>query len=102
MGAATNRDGYFVITNIPLGIYEINASMMGYGVQKKDIDLSVLYSPDLIKTKFISSKKHYNFKKHILKSFKIKFQTKNGIGYLPISPFLLFKLISKKKPSQID
>ena len=40
MGAATNRDGYFVITNIPLGIYEINASMMGYGVQKKEIDLS--------------------------------------------------------------
>lgn len=63
---------------------------------KKDIDLSVFYSPDLIKTKFISSKKHYNFKKHILKSFKIKFQTKNGIGYLPISPFLLFKLISLK------
>ena len=40
MGAATNRDGYFVITNIPLGAYEINASMMGYGVYKKEIDLS--------------------------------------------------------------
>lgn len=58
------------------------------------IDLTVLYSPDLAKTKFISSKKKYDFKKSILKSLKIKFQTKNGIGYLPISPFLFFKLIS--------
>ena len=40
MGAATNRDGYFVISGIPLGLYEINASMMGYGVYKKEIDLS--------------------------------------------------------------
>ena len=40
MGAATNRDGYFVISDIPLGLYELNASMMGYGVYKKKIDLS--------------------------------------------------------------
>ena len=40
LGAATNRDGYFVISDIPLGKYEINVSMMGYRVYKKEIDLS--------------------------------------------------------------
>ena len=29
LGAATNQDGYFVITNVPTGSYEINVSMMG-------------------------------------------------------------------------
>ena len=38
-GAATNQDGYFVITNIPLGSYEINASMIGYGIYKEQIML---------------------------------------------------------------
>ncbi len=31
MGAATNRDGYFVISKIPVGIYELNVTMIGYG-----------------------------------------------------------------------
>ena len=34
LGAATNRDGYFVISNIPNGEYEINATMIGYGLFK--------------------------------------------------------------------
>ena len=34
LGAATNRDGYFVISDIPLGSYTLNASMIGYGIFK--------------------------------------------------------------------
>ena len=39
LGAATNRDGYFVISNIPNGDYEINATMIGYGLFKQDINI---------------------------------------------------------------
>ena len=35
LGAATNSDGYFVISEIPLGLYELNATMIGYAVFKK-------------------------------------------------------------------
>ena len=37
LGAATSRDGYFVISDIPPGEYIINVTMIGYGVFKKDI-----------------------------------------------------------------
>ena len=40
LGAATNQDGYFVISNIPVGNYEINATMIGYGIFKQNIELS--------------------------------------------------------------
>ncbi len=40
LGSATNRDGYFVITNIPIGTYELNISMLGYGSYKKKVELS--------------------------------------------------------------
>ncbi len=40
LGAATNQDGYFVISNIPVGRYEINATMIGYGIFKQNIELS--------------------------------------------------------------
>ena len=40
LGAATNNDGYFVITKIPSGQYEINASMIGFGVFKKQINIT--------------------------------------------------------------
>ena len=40
LGAAANRDGYFVISNVPLGSYEINATMIGYGIYKQEISLS--------------------------------------------------------------
>ena len=40
IGAATNRDGYFVISNIPSGIHEVNVSMIGYAVHKETIDLT--------------------------------------------------------------
>ena len=40
IGAATNRDGYFVISDIPSGSYEINVSMIGYAVYKETIELS--------------------------------------------------------------
>ena len=40
IGAATNQDGYFVISNIPVGKYEINVTMIGYGIFKQNIELS--------------------------------------------------------------
>ena len=40
LGAATNQDGYFVISNIPVGKYEVNATMIGYGTFKQNIGLS--------------------------------------------------------------
>lgn len=40
LGAATNRDGYFVISDIPSGIHEVNVSMIGYAVHKETIDLT--------------------------------------------------------------
>ena len=39
MGAATNRDGYFVISKIPVGIYEFNVTMIGYGIHKEQISI---------------------------------------------------------------
>lgn len=30
LGAATNEDGFYIITNIPAGTYQVKASMMGY------------------------------------------------------------------------
>ena len=39
LGAATNQDGYFVITKVPLGSYESNASMIGYGIYNEEIML---------------------------------------------------------------
>ena len=41
IGAATNSDGYFVISEIPFGFYELNATMIGYAVFKKKVDLSL-------------------------------------------------------------
>ena len=40
LGAATNQDGYFVISNIPVGEYEVSATMIGYGIFKQNIELS--------------------------------------------------------------
>jgi len=40
LGSATNRDGYFVIKNVPEGSYEINVTMIGYGVYKNEIKMS--------------------------------------------------------------
>ena len=40
LGAATNRDGYFVISDIPSGIHEVNVSMIGYAVHNETIDLT--------------------------------------------------------------
>jgi len=40
LGAATNRDGYFVITDVPNGDYEFNVTMIGYGVYKEQISVS--------------------------------------------------------------
>ena len=40
IGSASNSDGYFVISGIPLGPVEINATMIGYAVFKEQIDLS--------------------------------------------------------------
>ena len=40
IGVATNSDGYFVMSGIPLGLYEVNATMIGYAVFKEEVDLS--------------------------------------------------------------
>ena len=40
LGAATDRDGYFVISDIPSGTYEVNVSMIGYAVHKEIIDFT--------------------------------------------------------------
>ena len=40
IGAATNSDGYFVMSEIPLGLYEINVTMIGYAVHNQEVDLS--------------------------------------------------------------
>ena len=42
LGAATNRDGYFVISDIPMGSYTLNASMIGYGILKRKLQLMIL------------------------------------------------------------
>ena len=39
LGAATNRDGYFVISDIPPGEYELNVSMIGFAINKEIINL---------------------------------------------------------------
>lgn len=39
LGSTTNRDGYFVIPNVPIGVYEINASMIGYSMYQKKITI---------------------------------------------------------------
>jgi len=44
LGAATNRDGYFVISDIPSGTHEVNVSMIGYAVHKETIDLTEISS----------------------------------------------------------
>ncbi|UCH62515.1 MAG: TonB-dependent receptor [Fidelibacterota bacterium] len=43
LGAATNPDGYFHILNVPVGVYEIEASMIGY---KKTTIIDVMVSID--------------------------------------------------------
>jgi len=40
LGAATSRDGYFVITDVPKGEYEFNVTMIGYSVYKEKIIVS--------------------------------------------------------------
>ena len=39
IGAATNSDGYFVLSGIPSGLYEVNVTMIGYGVFKEEVNL---------------------------------------------------------------
>ena len=37
LGSATNVDGYFVITNVPAGNYQLLASMIGCKIHKEDV-----------------------------------------------------------------
>ena len=41
IGVATDRDGYFVMSGISMGVYELNVTMMGYGMVKQKVDLSL-------------------------------------------------------------
>ena len=38
LGSASNIDGYFVITNVPPGKYQLVASMIGFKIYKEDIE----------------------------------------------------------------
>ncbi|MEC9448221.1 MAG: carboxypeptidase-like regulatory domain-containing protein, partial [Candidatus Neomarinimicrobiota bacterium] len=38
LGSASNIDGYFVITNVPPGKYQLLASMIGFKIYKEDIE----------------------------------------------------------------
>ncbi|MBT6777111.1 TonB-dependent receptor, partial [bacterium] len=40
LGAATSRDGYFVLSDIPPGKYVINVTMIGYSIFKEDIEIN--------------------------------------------------------------
>mgnify|MGYP001482357394 CR=1 FL=1 len=42
IGAATNSDGYFVLSGIPSGLYEVNVTMIGYGLFKEEVNLFIL------------------------------------------------------------
>jgi len=41
MGTATNSDGYFVFINLSQGEYEVNVSMIGFGLYKETINLGI-------------------------------------------------------------
>ncbi len=41
MGAASNADGYFKISNVPVGIYTLRATMMGYKQAEKNVTVQV-------------------------------------------------------------
>ena len=59
----------------------------------EDIDFHLIHGPDFPDTKVVSSKKHVNFKKSQLYSFKVKKVNQSGMIAMPFSPFLIFKLI---------
>ena len=40
-GTATNSDGYFVFFNLPQGKYEINVTMIGFGLYKETVNLKI-------------------------------------------------------------
>ncbi|SVE14741.1 uncharacterized protein METZ01_LOCUS467595, partial [marine metagenome] len=41
LGTATNSDGYFVFINLPQGKYEMNVSMIGFGLYKETVNLKI-------------------------------------------------------------
>ena len=41
LGTTTNSDGYFVIINISQGKYEVNVSMIGFGLYKETVNLKI-------------------------------------------------------------
>ncbi|SVC68413.1 uncharacterized protein METZ01_LOCUS321267, partial [marine metagenome] len=41
MGTATNSDGYFVFINLSQGEYEVNVSMIGFGLYKETVNLKI-------------------------------------------------------------
>ncbi len=41
LGTATNSDGYFVLVNLSPGAYEINVSMIGFGLYKETVSLKI-------------------------------------------------------------
>ncbi len=40
IGSATNVDGYFVITYVPPGSYQLLASMIGFEIHKEDVNIA--------------------------------------------------------------
>lgn len=64
------------------------------------INFKLLYGPDFKGSKVVSSKKETQFIKENLFSLKIRKESKNGLIAMPISIFLLFKLI-KERPNVV-
>ncbi len=40
LGSATNVDGYFVITYVPPGSYQLLATMIGFEIHKEDVNIA--------------------------------------------------------------
>ena len=47
MGAMTDREGAFVISDIPIGYYTIVAQMVGMSTETRELDLSSFVNPYL-------------------------------------------------------
>ena len=58
----------------------------------RNINLTVLHGPDFKNTKVVSKNDEILIAKNLF--IKLKYKTINGDGYMPISPFLLFELLS--------
>ena len=87
LGAAADKEGQFVIENVPFGRYQLVATMMGYETQAVEIDLftfggedylfNLIQKPVPLPSVEVSAKRPRTWKKH-LKKFKDIFFGESG------------------------